>query len=198
MVILVTDIMEKEKINPMQKLKIGNDDFVKRVDEIAAQKFVEKRQALVFESLFSEKENIKKFKKRLRGNSKKYYKRILKRSNKNCEICGWGIGVGSCLQIHHVRPVSKYYGALMPFNSVPDERFELSNLIALCPNCHTLVHQYQTYTKKPQEVKVLKGIFKAIGIEDVFFKFLSVASEIEFSDKFKKSTKSIFDEVEND
>lgn len=54
---------------------------------------------------------------------------VLKRAKYRCEICGYG---GSeffqTLNVHHIVPVSKggHGGG--------------SNLIALCPNCHAVVH----------------------------------------------------------
>ena len=185
-------MLENEKIHPEQNKKIGSEYFVKRVDEIAAYKFVQKRNELILNLLLSDKEYLKRFKKRLRGNSKKYYKRIIIRAGHQCELCRWTIGVDSCLQFHHILPVERYASVFVKSESMPDAKFETANLIVLCPNCHTLIHQYKTYKDKKQSDNIIKGVLQKIGCEDMFFKFMDIINETEFFELWKAKETSIF------
>ena len=66
-------------------------------------------------------------KKESRRDAKFFRDEILKRAKARCEACGFGFT--PLLHIHHIVPVSEG-GAGHP-----------DNLIALCPNCHELVHK---------------------------------------------------------
>lgn len=114
---------------------------------------------------------LKAFKKKLRENSKKYHKDVLEHALWKCELCGWGNRNFNCLQIHHICPVETYAGIFLSFrdaisnefkNGMPDSRFEKANQIALCPNCHMLVHQFIKEAFRVKDFETHKG-----DIEDI-------------------------------
>jgi len=82
-----------------------------------------------------------KFTKLLRQNSSKFYNDVLKTADNKCEICGWGTDSKNCLHIHHINPINNYSFLFYAKKELPDDHYEMSNLIALCPNCHTVVHK---------------------------------------------------------
>ena len=104
--------------------------------------------------------------KALRNNSKKYHKKVLKNAVYHCEICGWN-AITHCLEIHHICPVSVYstvflhfmntsYGRLtLDSSGLPPAFFELANQIALCPNCHKMIHALL------RKIYIFKGDSKA-------------------------------------
>lgn len=63
---------------------------------------------------------------------------ILQRANGACEICHYS--VTSILNVHHIIPVA-LGGVPLPWN-----------LIALCPNCHALIHHFaRLRTRNPEQ-----------------------------------------------
>ena len=56
---------------------------------------------------------------------------VFKRDNFTCQKCGI---VGRELNAHHIKPYAKY----------KELRYELSNGITLCEDCHKLVHKRRT------------------------------------------------------
>jgi hypothetical protein len=64
---------------------------------------------------------------------------VLHRSKHKCEACGFDYGHGRILRSHHVRPVSK------------DGKSDADNLVALCPNCHAVVHVLRPGSKSERK-----------------------------------------------
>ena len=62
---------------------------------------------------------------------KELSKTILKRDNYKCQECGTGHTKNSKLIIHHIKNWSKY----------PELRFNKTNLITLCEECHKNIHR---------------------------------------------------------
>jgi len=56
-----------------------------------------------------------------------FRKRVLKRSNSQCQLCGKNRGK---LTIHHIEPL-EYCKEL---------KYEVNNAIVLCDTCHQLIH----------------------------------------------------------
>lgn len=59
---------------------------------------------------------------------KHWRKAVFEKGNYTCQICGQH---GGCLNAHHIKPFSIY----------PELRFEVSNGITLCRQCHINIHK---------------------------------------------------------
>lgn len=173
--------LASEKVKPEQILKIGSEQFIKRVDEIAAQSFVQKRQAIIFETFLSEQEQISRFKKKLRQRSKASYPCALKRAKHKCCVCGFGGEYYSTniLQIHHITPVSEYWEKYYRRGGLPEKRFEISNLAVLCPNCHSLIHEIIKQTDLSKKYDIFQewiSMYNGISDEGVEM-FVSISNK---------------------
>ena len=76
------------------------------------------------------------------GNEKYWKKQILLRDDFICQICGFS--EKDIMQVDHIKPKSVF----------PELRFEINNLITLCPNCHarkTQREKKQKYERKLYE-----------------------------------------------
>ena len=92
------------------------------------------------------KQELKKIRKESRKQSNGLRKYILRIANNKCEICGWKSSFKDALHIHHIIPISDWRYTRYNKNSRKIEPYfnpgdEINNLIALCPNCHCLVHK---------------------------------------------------------
>lgn len=92
---------------------------------------------------------------------------VLRRADHKCEICR--LDFGNILVLHHIMPVSLGGSA------------ERTNLIALCPNCHALVHNYRHFkserTARDKYPGWKRGIAKARLTEEQADRLLLVASK---------------------
>lgn len=90
---------------------------------------------------------------------------VWQRAGGKCEICSFAFG--SVLIRHHIWPV--HLGG----------HGQPSNLILLCPNCHSIVHNYNHYGRLDQKKYPgwIKGIMKAGLTEDQARLVLLVASK---------------------
>lgn len=188
--------LETEKVHHAQIKKQGSDYFVKKVDEIAAQTFVQKRQSIIFETFFSEQEQIARFKKKLRQRSKASYLCALKRAKYKCSVCGIGGKTYSTniLQLHHIVPITEYWDRYYKHNSLPEKRFEISNLAVLCPNCHSFIHEIikqKDLSKKYDIFQEWVDMYGGISDEGVEM-FVSITN------KKPVKEKTIFEDNDND
>ena len=87
---------------------------------------------------------------------------VMHRANQSCEICRFSFE--SILNIHHIVPVSKGGDA------------RVQNLIALCPNCHGMVHHYRKDWLPGQAEAWSRGIQSAGYSEPQAKKILLIAS----------------------
>lgn len=83
--------------------------------------------------------------KSLNDCSKRTTTKILKRSNKGCEICGWNEAV---CDLHHIIPKSKGGKDLN------------SNFIIVCPNCHRIIHHSNNFSEEFLLEKSVENTFK--------------------------------------
>lgn len=92
---------------------------------------------------------------------------VMQRAGQKCEICR--LDFWSILVLHHIMPVS--LGGLA----------DPSNLIALCPNCHALVHNYSHFkcelTVRQKYPAWKRGLTSARLNEDQAERLLLVASK---------------------
>lgn len=88
---------------------------------------------------------------------------VMHRANSRCEICGFGFS--SILNVHHIQPV--YMGGSA----------RVLNLIALCPNCHGMVHHYNKAWLPGQSEAWSRGIQSAGYTEPQARKILLIASQ---------------------
>lgn len=87
---------------------------------------------------------------------------VMSRAGLRCEICAFGFS--SILNIHHILPVSLGGDA------------RVQNLIALCPNCHGMVHHYRKAYSADQVTAWSRGIQSAGYTEKQAQKILLIAS----------------------
>jgi len=95
---------------------------------------------------------------KLRQNSKKYFTHAIERANRKCEICGFGSEKFNLLQIHHIQPIQDYWERFLTKRKIPGFLFEKFNLVALCPNCHLLVHRLKKCTNRNHSTRLLSEI----------------------------------------
>lgn len=72
---------------------------------------------------------------RLRVELKNWAKKILERDNYTCQKCGVRLREKEVMEVHHIKPVSKY----------PSLVLDIENGITLCKNCH---YKTESYGKK--------------------------------------------------
>lgn len=70
-------------------------------------------------------------------------KEVIAKHGEECAACGFGVAL--ILKVHHIRPVSEG-GDDSP-----------KNLVALCPNCHDLVHKFGSIKRFESGHEVLRG-----------------------------------------
>ena len=70
-------------------------------------------------------------KKMIRKKSRQIY--IESDKPKECENCG----CSDCFEVHHIIPLADF-----PYNTPIKDMVNLTNLQALCPTCHQIVHQF--------------------------------------------------------
>ena len=87
---------------------------------------------------------------------------VMNRANSSCEICRFSFS--SILNIHHILPVAMGGSA------------QVLNLIALCPNCHGMVHHYRKAYSEDQAAAWSRGIQSAGYTEAQAKKILLIAS----------------------
>ena len=75
-----------------------------------------------------ELERIEKIKERQTAEYRKWKAAVLERDNFTCVLCGQ---VGGELNVHHIKPYSKY----------PEHRTDINNGVTLCVKCHKEVHR---------------------------------------------------------
>lgn len=85
------------------------------------------------------------------------------RANSRCEICGFTFW--SIINVHHILPVAMGGSA------------KVQNLIALCPNCHGMVHHYRKAYSDDQAAAWSRGIQSAGYTETQAKKILLIASQ---------------------
>jgi hypothetical protein len=71
---------------------------------------------------------------------KRWRKEVFERDNYSCQECGAQSGIGKYgyLTPHHIKSFAKY----------PELRYEVSNGITLCEDCHSLVDKYRARFKR--------------------------------------------------
>jgi len=75
------------------------------------------------------------------GTDKWFKKRVLKRDNHTCQICG--LKDDEIMVMDHIKPKSIY----------PELRHEITNLQTLCPNCHAR----KTNAEKKEIIRIKKA-----------------------------------------
>ena len=75
-----------------------------------------------------ELERIEKIKERQTAEYRRWKAAVLERDNFTCVLCGQ---VGGELNVHHIKPYSKY----------PELRTDINNGVTLCKECHKEVHR---------------------------------------------------------
>ena len=155
----------------------------------------------------------KRYIKRCRQRSNAHHDYILRRANYQCEICEWGNRNLNCLHVHHIMPLKTLYGGqitseMIEDNSFVDMEFEHANLVALCPNCHRLVHTFMNSKGFGHRVQILKEIekyyryssysvhlFLKIAMASLFYKrYLAVlADQIKKYEKEDEKVQSIIE-----
>ena len=75
---------------------------------------------------------------RLRVELKNWAKEILERDNYTCQKCGMRFREKGIMEVHHVKPVSKY----------PSLALDIENGITLCKNCHCKTESYGKKLRK--------------------------------------------------
>lgn len=157
--------------------KLKYTDFIDRLEKAAVDEVLRIRQQHIFENIFSEKENEKRFKKQLRQNSKKYHKKIMKIASCSCELCNWSMGQHS-LHVHHIKPISEYWYQYYQKKTVPGKDFEISNLVVLCPNCHTAIHLIQKQSNLDNQYDYISSLFEQTEIADnLIDKFVNIINK---------------------
>lgn len=116
--------------------ELGNGNYQFSFDQISLNKLYtlasapeEIREDIINNSNSSEElgENIEKYKKQRKNPTKAQVMALSARSNCECEVCNQSFkGMENILQIHHIDGDRE--------NTVEE------NLIHLCPNCHSIIH----------------------------------------------------------
>ena len=100
---------------------------------------------------------------RNRARTKLISRFVMQRASSQCEICKFSFS--SILNIHHILPVALGGSA------------RVQNLIALCPNCHGMVHHYRKPCSDDQSAAWSRGIQSAGYTEHQARKILLIASQ---------------------
>lgn len=168
--------------------------FVKKVDDIVAHKQANVLFKKSFDIFWGITES--EYQKKLRQNSRKYHKRILKKYKNKCAICSWGEGFKDCLQIHHILPVKKYFRVFYEAMEIPDSAFEESNLIVLCPNCHTLIHKLRNETRGGEMTPKALAIWNYFSTKnernDLFDFVFSIMNSLLFHKQYESASNNLF------
>jgi 5-methylcytosine-specific restriction endonuclease McrA len=84
--------------------------------------------------------------------SQKNRKRAIEIHGTTCEVCGFNFDefygheyADGYIQIHHIKPLSEYEGAVDP----------ATDLVPLCANCHVMAHRRRTTVTSIEELKAL-------------------------------------------
>lgn len=95
--------------------------------------------------------NFIKKRSRSQAASPKMRRQILDRAEGSCEVCRYPFA--QILNIHHIYPV-ELGGVPLPWN-----------LIALCPNCHALVHRFSRL-KSSHPAKRVQYLMRVTGMSE--------------------------------
>ena len=125
----------------------------------------------------NEMEPEKQTTKRLRQYSKKFFKYAIERANHKCSICGFGSEKFNFLHVHHIYPIKGYCLDFRVLGGTPTDSFEKANLVALCPNCHMIVHRLQDAVNYEHKERLKIEIERLLGDEGVLL-------AIFYSDRF--------------
>ena len=120
----------------------------------------EERQSKIREA--NRRAEWKRKRSRNRARTKLINRFVMNRANSRCEICAFDFW--SILNIHHILPVAMGGSA------------RVFNLIALCPNCHGMVHHYRKAYSDDQAEAWSRGIQSAGYTEQQAKKILLIAS----------------------
>jgi 5-methylcytosine-specific restriction endonuclease McrA len=82
------------------------------------------------------------------GKYQKVREKVLERDNYECQLCGKNKG----LIVHHIKDKNRYWQLI----------FEIKNLITLCRNCHSYIHNVGK-TKDKFKTKIFKILLQEVN-----------------------------------
>jgi rubredoxin len=117
--------------------------------------------------MMNEIETVKQTTKRLRQYSKKFFKYAIEKANHKCSICGFGSEKFNFLHVHHIYPIKDYCIDFRVLGGTPTTSFEKVTLVALCPNCHMIVHRLKDAVNDEHKERLKIEIERMSGDEGI-------------------------------